>query len=397
MKNLDTAARAFMEAVHAKRDAEESQFYGDPAIEKAYAGLTKVIKQGMSEDVEWGWEVLDHCMGHGEAIRREQPELEQAVVKFTKELEWLLAHVSKIEWIACVPLERIFRKFPDFTDFGTFAILNPAGTSAKPENELLDSFRLLLSDRCGVTFAAPRDPYNNESYLRLGEHYLRKSGHYIPGRPTLVIKLGKGEERANQRQLQSKLQEILPLIQLCQVAMGLDQSFLNRTTGPHSTLPDGKWMDDGLIAVPAVAVALDKSNGNCGWWGTGINLYENQVGEGYDPKKFQQVWRTFAQPLLELRELSGPNKFRFAVDNAIRLVSRCRHEEFGDATVSAVIATETILNPFNPTGDIKERFAAAYVGAHGINHGRAANQIFAQQGAVQLSLRRRSSITVFQR
>ena len=48
---------------------------------------------------------------------------------------------------------------------------------------------------------------------------------------------------------------------------------------------------------------------------------------------------------------------RDAIDNAIRLMAKCRHPEMGDLTLYSIIATETILNPFNALGDTSERFA----------------------------------------
>ena len=62
-------------------------------------------------------------------------------------------------------------------------------------------------------------------------------------------------------------------------------------------------------------------------------------------------------PILNLRNADLSGLVRAALDNAINLVSRCRHNEVGDLTLYSVIASETILNPFNALGDTSERFA----------------------------------------
>ncbi len=62
-------------------------------------------------------------------------------------------------------------------------------------------------------------------------------------------------------------------------------------------------------------------------------------------------------PVIQLRDAGLAGRVRDSIDNAIRVVAKCRHSQFGDLALNAIIATETILNPFNSAGDIAERFS----------------------------------------
>jgi hypothetical protein len=125
----------------------------------------------------------------------------------------------------------------------------------------------------------------------------------------------------------------------------------------ESAVPNGKAMQRGLVALPGAAVAINVRSGETDWWGGPDRLYEQGSRGGYEPDSFVEIWRTLAAPVVALRNagLSGP--LRHAIENAIELVARCRHDEIGDLTLHSVIATETILNPFNAVGDTSERFS----------------------------------------
>jgi len=71
----------------------------------------------------------------------------------------------------------------------------------------------------------------------------------------------------------------------------------------------------------------------------------------------EYVFAWMDDPYLKLRSRGFTGDVRTALDNAIRFVSKCRHHAMGELTLNSVIATETILNPFNARGDSAERFA----------------------------------------
>ena len=135
----------------------------------------------------------------------------------------------------------------------------------------------------------------------------------------------------------------------------------------HGRVPTGKIMPDGFIEIPGVAVAINMKSGQADWWGTGLRHYETNKGTGYEPDKFMKSWEEIAVPILNLRRagLVASEAPRAAIENAIRFVARCRHYAMGDLTLNSVIATETILNPFNERGTPVEKlaiFAAGLIG-----------------------------------
>jgi hypothetical protein len=75
------------------------------------------------------------------------------------------------------------------------------------------------------------------------------------------------------------------------------------------------------------------------------------------PDEFTSLWKEIAVPILDLRNAGLSGVMREAIDNAIKLMAKCRHREMSDLTLYSIIATETILNPFNALGDTSERFA----------------------------------------
>src|SRR5262249_23580981 len=96
--------------------------------------------------------------------------------------------------------------------------------------------------------------------------------------------------------------------------------------------------------------------GRADWWSTRLQMHEKCQGR-YNPEEFTSLWKEIAVPILDLRNAGLSGLVRDAIDNAIRLMAKCRHPEMGDLTLYSIIATETILNPFNALGDTSERFA----------------------------------------
>ena len=201
-------------------------------------------------------------------------------------------------------------------------------------------------------------PEVSESYLRLGEHYYKKSGHYIPGRPQFVVRVGRGDRRMNEGLLNELIATHFGMLSLCQIAYELEAGIITRIiSSDHARLPDGERMQEGFIEIPTVAVGINSRTGQAEWWQTRFQLYETQHGTGYEPEIFQKIWQEIAVPILQVRAAGLSGMVREAIDNAIQLVAKCRHAEMGDLTLNSVIATETILNPSNALGDTSERFA----------------------------------------
>lgn len=356
---LAQAVDEFVRAIHeAKgRSASLEGLYDDDALNGAYRSLFRTVGTYMPKDVEWRLGFPGFVWSFVDSIWEDAIPAEVASRGFANCLLDSLDDLQTVDWIACIPLERAFQRFPEYRDFQHFSIINARATARHDDATLLTEFRRILASKLGVTFMPSIEVH--DPYARLADHFYRKSGCYIPGRPQLVISIGKGESSANERILRNKLRALAPLLQLCQVF--LDQQAVpldNCLIGPHSVQADGKTlMGDGLIRVPPCSVAINRRSGQADWWTTALPQYESRGGKGYDPDLFSSVWTRLASPILALRDKGFSGKVDLAIDNAIRMVARCRHFEFGDLAVNAIIATETVLNPFNAGGDISERFA----------------------------------------
>ncbi len=353
------ACEAFVRAAfEAKRQsAAQDEFYANKELDEAYRHLFKTVAKATASDVQWqmgffpfAWVFADHIWEDDDL------DIDDAIRGFTNSLQNTLDDLALIDWIACVPLERAFQKFPPYTDFGLFSIVNARSMSPATEEDLLATFRSILADHCSVNFMP--DSEVQESYVRLGSHFYVKSRFYVPGRPLLVVPIGRGEASTNAELLRQRIHAIAPLLQLCQVVLESNQGTDTSASGPYSRRPDGTGLlEDGFTRIPHVCLAINKRTGQADWWNTSLTQYETPVGDGYDPDAFVDTWQKTVGPLIEANEAGFGGKLRQAIDSAIALVARCRHAEFGDATLHAVIATETILNPFGTSGDIAERFA----------------------------------------
>jgi hypothetical protein len=355
---ITTSCAAFISAVCQAKQTVTSRdaFWEDRNAVRTYEAMFKAIRNSMPSDLRWeasAWELAGSSAEH---IWENEVDEKAFTKQFCIRIHDLLDDLASADWIACVPMERVFSHFPVFTSFGPFALINARATSPESVPELLHGFQQMLSEHLDVNFMPLAEL--QDSYLRLSDHYYQKSGYYIPGRPQMVLKVGRGERSSNERILASQLTSVLDLLDLCQIAYEASASlFETRLIGPHSTMPDGTTMLPGFVAVPGVAVAINVRTGEADWWSARTSIFETEQGKGYDPGRFMDIWNDIAVPVASVRNMGLSGKVREAIDSALQLVARCRHSEMGSLPLHAVIATETILNPFNMTSDIAERFA----------------------------------------
>ena len=338
------------------RSTSQEAFDADEALDREYQQLAKTIKRQMDDDVQWQYGFSSFMYGFAEHVwEGEIADETEAARNLFNTLSASLENLSSFEWFACVPMERVFRLFPPFTDFGPFAIVNAVTDPPDTTADVISRFQMILADNLGITFMQSEEV--RESYLDLAEHFHRKSGEYIPGRPQLVMRTGRGGQKENEHICGVKLRELIPLLQLTQIIVEQSEGGL-RWSGGFSKKPDGKtWMESGLISIPGVAVAINKRTGQADWWSSGLRLFETQYGEGYKPETFMAVWAKVASPVLDLQKAGLSGKLWSSISNAIGLVSQCRYVELGDLTLNCVIGTETLLNPFNAGSDLGERFS----------------------------------------
>ena len=354
----DACTRYIKAVMRAKeRSTSADDFWANKKAQQAYEQMCKAIEAQAPAGLRWWYTVWELAGSTSEQIWDGGFNPATETEHFVKRVQAHLAALERVDWIASLPLEHLFCTFPTFTDFGDFLLINP-NDGASGLDELLRRFRGILTEKLNVNFVPPTDP-STESYLHLGDHYFNKSGGYIPGRPQMVVKVGRGDRFVNKLILSGIASYSLALLSVCQIEYELSGSILEtRIISPeHDRLPTGERMQSGMIEIPSVAVAINVNSGQADWWGTEVKIYETEHGIGYNPDKFMVIWSEIALPLFRLRGAGLSGKLRVALDNAIRFVARCRHDAMGDLTLHSVIATETILNPFNARGDAVERFA----------------------------------------
>lgn len=353
---LFIASRAFVHSLYEAKTRVSSyeDLFADRAPNAAYNRLFKTVEKVTPVDVAWRGGFWEFACSFGDTVWENDIPEEKASLDFAAALQNSLEDLAAREWIASVPLERAFEEFPAFTDFGPFAIVNAGRSNPDCPDALLRAFQEILTAHMGVTFMDSVEV--QESYLYLADHFCKKSGYYIPGRPQLVIATGRGECRGNQQLLQDRLRQILPLLQICQVAYEL-QHRLSFTHG-GTRMPDGVTrMPDGLIEIPGVAVAINRRTGQADWWLGRQDVFETKRGSAYECEEFKGLWCDIAAPVLKARDAGLSGAVRDAVDRALGLVATCRHSEMGNVALNSVIATETVLNPFGVIGEVTERFA----------------------------------------
>lgn len=354
--------------IRAKKKArDEDAYWKDAKANNAYSQLCKAIDATVATGLHW-WYTIWNIVGSVSDDIWKADEIDEATTaeQFTKTV---LAHLEALkghDWIATLPLEHLFNKFPDFTDFGGFYLINACEKSdewpnVQPAREdsterhdglraLLERFEGILKNKLGILLGEGDDE-TSQSYLNLGDHYYRKSNGYIPGRPQMVMKVGVGDEFVNKTVLAEQVRYQVALLSICQIAYELEAGVMhtNLTSPGQCRLPMGEWMQDGLIEVPNCAVGIVAKTGYASLWGIPQVVYETQYGIGYKPEEFMAVWNDIAAPLLTIRHtLSG--EVGDAIRNALSLVAKCRHSIMGDLVLNSVIATETILNPFSKMG-----------------------------------------------
>jgi hypothetical protein len=278
------------------------------------------------------------------------------------------------EWIALTPLGRQFSAFPEFSDFGDFAIINPSDSDPAEAKARL---KAILSEQFSVNFIDSEEI--DASFDSEADNLAHASLGYFPLRPQLVIRLGRGLAKPNFIEFPSRLHRLAPLIVLSELAAELllsrdDPRFDKEwKLDPSARLPDGSTMPFGLVKVPDFVILMNVHRGDV--WTPGpffqrspdfgdLPFFETNFTPLLDFKKFKEAWETWRLTIWvlveEMKEAGVNQKFRDAFEGSIRVVAQCRHWRacrIPDPNLYAVIATETLLNPFGKS-NVAERFAA---------------------------------------
>jgi hypothetical protein len=153
------ACVAFIHSLfNAKQSASsEEDFWKNRSANRAYQQMFKVIREETPDDIGWQAGFWECAGGYSYQVWEGQPSEDELAVEFVNTITNTLKMLATVEWIACVPMERPFRTFPEFTDFGPFAVVNARRDDLVPE-----------ADLCSATFVgySPTDSGSTSPHLR---------------------------------------------------------------------------------------------------------------------------------------------------------------------------------------------------------------------------------------
>ena len=224
---------------------------------------------------QWQWsEISLHCgdviWHQAREVWRATAALDEAVRRAawraSDDIKDYLDNIERTEWIACVPLERRFEGFPEFTDFGSFKVVNARTGTPGLHRNIFSDFIRILGNELEVEFHPPSEV---DGHSLLDSDFQRRvqaeTQGYIPGRPQLVIRLETGEWDVACERLRWRLNYQLPLLRLCQLACDVFDRVRIGTRPPMT--PDlRREMAAGLIEIPCTALAIDKRTGAAQTW-----------------------------------------------------------------------------------------------------------------------------------
>ena len=355
-------------------DVDEYSIWEDSGLRKAWGKLETAIAESVPDGTRWEGVWIQFAID--DAWRGSEESASVIARSLITKVENTLRLHMDAEWVALTPLGRQFSNFPDYTDLGDFAIVN--ASNGKPE-DAADRFRSILEQKLGANFV--ESPEMDSSYGCELPKLTEESSGYFPLRPQLLLRLERGQTMANFRTFRTRIDRLLPLIMLSEMFAQIyltekgDDLYEPRSVikpQPSVFLPNGSRMPDGLIRVPDFAALLNMNRGDL-WnasfyfqrspdWGM-LALFESNSTRLLNVDRFKKAWEAVGGPLLVLMQLMEQRElnrtFRRAFESSIRMIAQCRHWQacpIPNPNLYAVIATETLLNPFKK-GSINRRFA----------------------------------------
>jgi hypothetical protein len=363
--------------------------------------------------LETGRNTLAHLTTHRaensevDSIETTDPECRIAQ-RIAADIDNQLTTWRSTEWIACVPLDWRLQDFPAFTSLTDNAhIVNARSGCPGAHRNPISDFQRILAEHLHVTFQRPTETDN--SYLAIGESIYQETAKYIPGRPLLIVDVGRGSPDVICHRLRRRLASIVPIIRLCQLlCVQLGDERPGRTPDP-----DGRErpLSPGFSEIPRLALGIDRNRGAIEIWHGFENAHVTEVGDAFtdtnscvdflerifstgnsraltwihpprgvsfsfpdrmfepssghsiDPTEFLSHWHDVGKLLVGLRP-EGDTLARDRQDllngvgDAVRHVSRCLDGLGGNWLLNCIEATEWLLNPSGEDrANITDRFS----------------------------------------
>jgi hypothetical protein len=338
--------------------ATDEAFWEEKVSNRAYRQLISTAHEGRA-DLRAGFALGEVLYEYASKVWEQGEDDEaSAAARLGDTILKLVEQLSASAWLAVTALENRFGGFPEHTVLDNIAILNLRDANPERARELLDRFELVLVDTLG--FPRRGSTTATQSYYDLDEHYFNnKTGGFIPTRPMVVFRLGSASELDASVFFNWSLRASLPLLLLCQLAYDLRHPERLRVLRTHDPLVNAFTVDsDSLVALPNVAIGLNTATGASAVWHRPFPLFEEFHSGNYDPAAFTRLWSEIASPFLQARERGIPPKLMAVFERCVRFVSECRHRPHDEVALHSVIATESLLSPFQQPENIAERFRA---------------------------------------
>lgn len=368
------ACAALIAAVYLAKSESSDQYalYDHRAVRKAYTALWSAVQHHLAphepsvrwhQDVSW---LVPQFVDR--AFSATVAEKDDVIRGFTDEVRRRLNEIAGSEWLALLPLERRFAGFADYVPLdGTgLGIMNPMAGKCGDE-DLCDRAMDILRREKGVTFVEA--PVLENALRRKCGAILHESCGMIPAYPQLVVPIGKLGINDAWSAVAGAASRYLPLVgcavllyDYCVAGEGaLCLPPEDDKAAPMANRPVGELARPlypyglGLQVRTGDARLFAVTESDWERLGRGIDSREWHVGDQITQSDFLTYWRASAGLLLRLRQSHETIALKIAqtIERALRLVGKCKYarvHQLNDVVLTSVIATETLLNPFDVRG-----------------------------------------------
>lgn len=330
--------------------------------------------------LDLGMLITQYFISTKHAVSDEQRRLAE---EFVGKIEELLGEIADTPWLASIPIDRRFSSFARYVNLGPISIVNPMAEQPLNVESQRSAYIQAMKDHFGVSFMD--SPEIDHAFVRGVQEIEEQSSQMIPLYPQLIVPLGHVGPWGRWRGVSRATHRYVPLVDCCVLlydCIERNEGWPDRAPDEETCPPQGSFRIGPTLRpfVPKV-LALNVRTGSAVLHSISFRGFEEVVfrsgpphwkwewtfGMPIDEPKFLEYWDVVALNYFRLRDAATADpksvkpKFVEAIDRAVRLIAKSRHSlvhQLNDLVFNAVIATETILDPFGGTREgITERFA----------------------------------------
>ncbi|PWB70939.1 hypothetical protein C3F09_08390 [candidate division GN15 bacterium] len=346
-----TVIAHFADALKAAKVAanNEDEFWTFAALNPAFDKLARHFELRLGEAVlGTRWELFSELGYFGERVSKGNVDLSRIPEVLPPLIQSALRKIRPDrQWVAIVPLERRFASLPAVFECRLFYLLNPlCGGQSKHK------WAELLSDRLKSTFVTSSEMFEKDRprYIELLDWQMSKS---LGNRrnPVMVIPLKCGTEHGNRRLAEEVIPGCYGLINFVHLICRMSRQTTDIWPAKRR-FSDAKYFDisGGLLASLNYSESVEVLRNPYG-------ALEDRNENDIDFDCFGRTWNTYGAPLASLAAEGAGGMILERLKNSVQMLSKCRYSDFTDLTLSSVIASEAILNPFNEKDNLTERYA----------------------------------------